>query len=102
MNAVGILVGLVLLLVIGLGHVWVIRLEYYVGAHIWRLVLLLGILIAFGSIFSLSFNMSALLGIIAGSIIWGATELPAQQERVRRGIFPSNPMRSDRRSDDES
>lgn len=94
MNFTGIFVGLVLLLAIGFGHVWVIRLEYHVGAHIWRAVLGLGVVLAAASLLLPSFNTSALMGIIAGSILWGATELPAQEDRVRRGIYPSNPNRA--------
>jgi hypothetical protein len=94
MNFTGLLTGLVLLLAIGFGHMWVIRLEYYVGAHIWRGVFLLGALIASASLLVPSFTTAAILGIVAGSIIWGATELPAQQDRVRRGLFPSNPKRN--------
>lgn len=93
MNLTGILVGVVLLLAIGFGHVWVIRLEYHVGAHIWRAVLGLGVFLAATSLLSPSFKVSALMGLIAGSIIWGATELPAQADRVQRGVFPSNPKR---------
>lgn len=95
MNFTGLLTGLVLLLAIGFGHVWVIRLEYYVGAHIWCGVFLLGVLIASASLLVPSFAIAAIFGILAGSLIWGATELPAQQDRVRRGLFPSNPKRND-------
>jgi hypothetical protein len=95
MNFTGIFVGAVLLLAIGLGHVWVIRLEYHVGAHIWRVVLGIGVVLAAASLLSPSFKVSAYMGIIAGSIIWGASELPAQEARVRRGVFPSNPKRVD-------
>jgi hypothetical protein len=93
MNPTGLLTGFFMLLMIGFGFFWVIKLEYYVGAHIWKGVLSLGIILSLGSLWIPSFWGSALLGIVGGSIAWGATELPDQAERVRRGIFPANPRR---------
>ena len=92
----GILLGLYMLLVIALGFVWVIKLEYYFGARIWPAVLTLGILICLASLFMPNFTTSALLGIFGGSVVWGAMELPGQEERVQRGLFPSNPERKKR------
>ena len=82
-----------MLLAIGIGFLWVIKLEYYVGAHIWKWVLAFGILLCLGSLWMPSFWSSALLGITGGSIVWGATELPDQEKRVRRGVFPAKPKR---------
>ena len=93
MNLTGITIGLLTLLTIGGGFFWVIKLEYYVGAHIWKSILVLGITLSLGSLLVPSFWASALLGIMGGSIAWGATELPDQAERVRRGIFPNNPKK---------
>ena len=44
MNTTGILFGLYTAVVIGLGFVWVIKLEYYVGAHVARATAGLGII----------------------------------------------------------
>jgi hypothetical protein len=93
MNLTGMYLGLFMLFAIGIGFVWVIKLEFYVGAQIWKWVLALGIILSLASLWIASFWGSALLGIIGGSIAWGATELPDQEERVRRGIFPANPNR---------
>jgi hypothetical protein len=93
MNFTGLLLGLYMLFIIGFGFFWVIKLEYYLGARIWKVVLSLGILICLASLFLLDFTASALLGIFAGSVIWGATELPGQEERARRGLFPIHPQR---------
>jgi len=82
-----------MLLAIGVGFVWVIRLEYHLGAHIWKSVLALGVVLSLGTALLPSFWGSALLGILGGSIIWGATELPAQAERVAQGLFPANPRK---------
>jgi hypothetical protein len=95
-NWTGVLLGLYMLLVIVLGFVWVIKLEYYFGARIWPTVLMLGILICLASLFMPSFTTSALLGVFGGSVVWGATELPGQEERVQSGLFPSNPKRKKR------
>lgn len=95
-NWTGILLGLYMLLVIALGFVWVIKLEYYFGARIWPAVLTLGILICLASLFMPNFATSALVGIFGGSVVWGAMELPGQEERVQRGLFPSNPERKKR------
>jgi hypothetical protein len=82
-----------MLFCIGFGFFWVIKLEYYFGAEIWKAVLLVGILICLASLFMQDFTTSALLGIFGGSVVWGATELPGQAERVQRGLFPANPNR---------
>lgn len=82
-----------MLLAIGGGFVWVIRLEYHLGARLWPWVLALGIGLTLGSALLPSFWGSALLGILAGSIVWGATELPDQEKRVAQGLFPENPNR---------
>jgi len=97
MNLTGLFIGLLTLFAIGIGFIWVIKLEFYVGAHVWKGVLALGILLCLASLWIPSFWGSALLGIIGGSIAWGATELPDQEERVARGIFPANPNKGDRK-----
>jgi hypothetical protein len=92
-NPTGLLLGLFMLLAIGFGFFWVIKLEYYLGASVWRAVLAAGILVCLVSLLPSNFWVSALLGILGGSMVWGAIELPAQAERVRRGLFAQNPKR---------
>jgi hypothetical protein len=94
MNFAGLLLGFATLFLIGIGFFWVIKLEYYVGAYVWKWVLSLGILFCLVSIWLPSFWASALLGILGGSLVWGATELPDQEKRVQKGAFPSNPKRA--------
>jgi hypothetical protein len=94
LNLTGLGLGVYMLFVIGFGFFWVIKLEYYLGARIWKAVLAAGLLICLVSLFMPSFTSSALLGIFGGSVVWGATELPGQEERVRRGLFPTNPHRA--------
>lgn len=93
LNLTGLLLGVFMLFAIGFGFFWVIKIEYYLGAGVWKLVLGVGILICLSSLVMPTFTASALLGIIGGSVVWGATELPGQEERVRRGLFPANPNR---------
>lgn len=94
-NLTGLYLGLYMLFVIAIGFVWVIKLEYYLGAKVWKIVLSLGVLICVLSAFMPNFTTSALVGIFGGSVVWGATELPGQQERVQRGLFPANPKRKE-------
>jgi hypothetical protein len=91
MNFAGIILGLVTLFAIGIGFIWVVKLEYYVGACSARVVLFLGIFLMMVSIYMDDFWSTALTGIFAGSIIWGASELPHQEKRVVRGMFRDNP-----------
>ncbi len=95
MNLTGVYFGLFMLFCIGFGFLWVIRLEYAVGARAWKAVLAIGLLICLGSLLAPTFVISAMMGVFGGSVVWGATELPAQTERVRRGLFPANPRRKD-------
>ncbi|MCE1255135.1 MAG: DUF4491 family protein [Anaerolineae bacterium] len=79
---------------VGFGFFWVIKLEYYFGAKPFGLVLTIGFILIVISLFVGDFTISALLGIFAGTVLWGAIELPHQEERVRDGIFPVNPARA--------
>lgn len=98
LNLTGLYLGVYMLFVIAVGFVWVIKLEYYLGARVWRIVLILGVLICIVSAFMPNFTASALVGIFGGSVIWGATELPGQEERVQQGLFPANPKRREKES----
>jgi hypothetical protein len=93
MNTTGIFFGLFTFVAIGLGFVWVIKLEYYVGAHAARAVAALGVAVTLLSLFVPHFVWSAVLGVLGGTIVWGAMELPAQAERVAQGMFPANPRK---------
>ncbi|HID39278.1 MAG TPA: DUF4491 family protein [Calditrichaeota bacterium] len=91
MNYTGIILGLVTLLVIGIGFVWVVKLEYHIGACCARVVLFLGLFLMALTIFIDGFWACALVGIFAGSVIWGASELLPQEMRVAQGMFRDNP-----------
>ena len=96
MNWTGIILGIYSALAIGLGFMWVIRFEYYLGAYRWRWVAGAGILLCMASLFMPNFMLAAILGITGGSITWGAVELPHQEERVEHGLFKAHPMRQRR------
>ncbi len=91
MNLFGPLLGLATLLMIGLGFVWVIRGEYWLGYLWWPYVLGLGTLLALASLFVASAWGSALLGVLGASLAWGATELKDQAVRAELGWYPFNP-----------
>jgi hypothetical protein len=86
-----------MLVVIGAGFAWVIWLEYFTGAWVWKIVFGAGLLVCLVSLFLPGFTWSALVGIFGGSLVWGATELPAQEQRVQSGLFRANPKRSQAR-----
>jgi hypothetical protein len=93
-NWTGISFGLFSALMIGVGFMWVIRLEYHFGAYRWRWVMLVGLALCAASLFMPNFPLAALVGITGGSIAWGAVELPHQEERVDHGLFRAHPGRA--------
>ena len=93
MNLTGLWIGLFTLVAIGVDFLWVIKFEYYFGARPWKAILFLGSIVSIASLFIESFWLSAIIGTIGGSIVWGATELTGQEERARRGLFPVHPKR---------
>ena len=99
MNFTGLIVGFFTLVTIGLGFLWVVKLEYYVGAHVAKAVGVLGVLVVLASLVVSDFYPSALLGILGGTIFWGATELPDQEMRVKAGMFKKNPNKRPRGKD---
>ncbi len=96
MNLTGLYLGLITFAAIGLGFLWVIKLEYSVGARAAKVVGALGIAVSMGSLFISSFFLSAVIGILGGTLFWGATELPDQEKRVAAGMFKRNPKRSEK------
>jgi hypothetical protein len=89
----GIGLGVFSLFMIGLGFVWVIRMEYYLGYLWWPYPMGLGILLIVTSLFVGSPIWSALLGIMGGVFVWGSTELKEQAVRAELGWFKFNPER---------
>jgi hypothetical protein len=83
MNFFGLLLGFATLIIIGLGFVWVIRSEYYLGYLWWPYIMGLGVLIVIGIPVCVLDWGSALLGILGASLIWGQPNLKNRQYAPR-------------------
>ncbi len=92
MNLFGLGLGLATLAIIGLGFVWVIRGEYFLGYLWWPYVMGVGLVLIGASLLVASAWGSALLGAAGASLIWGSTELKEQAVRGEIGWFPFNPQ----------
>lgn len=93
MRFAGILLGIFTMLSIGLGHVWVIKVEYHIGAHVWPVPVIIGAALVLASLWVDHVFLSAALGIFGFTVLWGAHELVRQEKRVERGWFPRNPRK---------
>ncbi len=85
----GVLIGACSFLIIGLFHPLVIQAEYHLSKRVWPLFVLAGGLLILASLFARGHALSALLGIAGFSCLWSVRELYEQEERVRKGWFPS-------------
>lgn len=88
MNFFGLTLGIITLLIIGLGFVWVIRGERYFGYLWWPYVMGLGGLLIVVSLIVNNLWISALLGVFGASLTWGSTELKEQAVRAEIGWYP--------------
>ena len=95
----GLLIGLSTFLIIGLFHPLVIKGEYYFGEKIKWAFLVSGIVFLILSLLADGVIASALLGVTSFSSFWGIKEVVEQTERVRKGWFPSNPKREEKKKD---
>ncbi len=93
MNFFGLLLGIATLFVIGLGFIWVIRAEYYLGYLWWPYIMALGVVLIIASLAVPSVWGSALMGVFGASLAWGSTELKEQAVRAEMGWYPFNPKR---------
>ena len=88
MNWFGILIGIATLFIIGLGFIWVIRGERYFGYLWWPYVMGAGALLVLVSFFITLDYVSALIGALGASLLWGSTELKEQAVRGELGWYP--------------
>ncbi|MBV4427023.1 DUF4491 family protein [Clostridium tyrobutyricum] len=88
LNYYGIIMGIFVLILTGLGHVFVIKGEYYFGIKIWILFLIIGILGIVFSLLTKNIILSGFLGILAFTFLWGILEVFKQRKRVANGWFP--------------
>ncbi|MEA3442844.1 MAG: DUF4491 family protein [Chloroflexota bacterium] len=93
MNYYGLVMGSIMILAAGLGHVLVIKWEYYWGVKSWPGLLALGLLPIVVSCLVDSTLLSGGLGILGATLLWGVFELFKQKKRVEKGWFPRNPKR---------
>jgi len=93
MNLSGFVLGAVMLLAIGLGHVLVVKWEYHLGTKWWPPFLIAGLLLIIASVLVESKLLSGCLGIIAVVFLYSIYELFKQKERVARGWFPKKPKK---------
>lgn len=95
LNYEGVLLALCTFLVIGLAHPLVIKTEYYFGTKPWWIWLIAGLACLIGALFVDGLFVSALLGVVGATLLWGIGELFSQKKRVEKGWFPMNPKRKD-------
>ena len=94
MNFSGLVLGAVMLLAIGFGHVLVVKWEYHLGTKWWPL-LIVGFLLTTASVLVESTLLSGCFGIIGVVFFYSIHELSKQKERVAKGWFPKNPKRDE-------
>lgn len=87
-NYYGFIIGVIMLVATGIGHIIVIKGEYFFGVKLWSLFLILGILSILLSFITNNNILSATLGIVGITFLWGIHELLKQRERVAKGWFP--------------
>jgi hypothetical protein len=87
MNPFGLVIGFLTLIIIGLGFVWVIFGERYFSYRWWPYVIVFGLVLVGSSMFIDNDYLSAIVGVIGASFIWGSTELKDQAVRSELGWF---------------
>lgn len=90
MNLFGLLIGIVTLLIIGLGFPLVIQGERRFGYLWWPYMMGMGFVTVIISLF-ISLNwLSAIVGVLGATFVWGSTELKEQAVRAEIGWYPFN------------
>ena len=93
----GLFIGICTFLIIGLFHPVVVKAEYYWGTKCWWIFLVLGIVGTIAALWVTNVLWSSLLGVFAFSSFWTIKEIFEQEERVRKGWFPANPKKQDKK-----
>lgn len=94
MNFYGVILGIFTFLIIGAGHVIVVKAEYYFSKKVWPVFLVIGLAAAVASLFIKHDLLSGILGITSFVFLWSIREVIEQEERVKKGWFPKNPKRT--------
>ena len=93
MNFYGLAMASTMILATGLGHILIIKGEYYWGVKWWPGLVVLGLLVLIISVLVDNVLLSGCFGILAAVLLWSVYELFLQRKRVERGWFPRNPKR---------
>ena len=93
MNFYGMVMGSTMILAVGLGHLLVVKWEYYWGSKTWPGLFVIGFSIVVISCLVNNILLSGSIGIFGATLLWGVFELFKQKKRVERGWFPRNPRR---------
>ncbi len=90
MNFFGLLIGIATLFIIGLGFPLVIQGERRFGYLWWPYMMGIGFVMVIISLF-ISLNwLSAVVGVLGATFVWGSTELKEQAVRAELGWYPFN------------
>jgi hypothetical protein len=95
MNLYGLAISAIMIATIGIGHILVIKWEYYWGVKSWPGMLAIGIVLVVSSLFITNIILSTTLAMFGASLFWGVYELFKQRKRVEQGLFPRNPARKE-------
>ena len=95
MNITGLILGAMSLFIIGVWHPIVIKAEYYIGKRKSALIFfIIGAVCCIISLFIADNLLSAASALFGFSGFWGIKEVYEQEERVKKGWFPSNPHKN--------
>lgn len=98
MNFAGIILGASAFFLIGIFHVIVIKAEYHFGKRCWPVFALVGLGFCVVALFVKGIVLSSVLGVTGFSCFWSIHELFKQEARVKKGWFPANPKRINRKN----
>ena len=101
MHFEGIIIGVLTFLIIGLFHPIVIKTEYYFTKNVWPVFAIVGTIFMILSIFTSNTTISIILAVFGSCSFWSIKELYEQEERVKKGWFPKNPNRKERKRKSE-
>jgi hypothetical protein len=91
MNYYGLAIAAIMIAAIGIGHILVIKWEYYWGVKSWPGMLIIGLGLLVASLLVENILLSGGLGMFGATLLWGIYELFKQKKRVEQGLFPRNP-----------
>ena len=75
----------------------VIKAEYYFGVNSWWAFLVAGFIFMGLSVLATHSFLSIMAGVIAFSCFWSILEVFDQEKRVKKGWFPANPKRAEKK-----